>query len=53
MPTCGFPVLSRTAQLFEGVGACRVQQTIVIVPDLKVDGDERLDDQARQAIRDR
>jgi hypothetical protein len=49
----GFPALSRAVQLFEGIGAHRVQQTIVIVPGLKVGGDERLDDQICQAIRDR
>src|ERR1700732_1040564 len=53
MVTCGSPMLSRTAQLFEGVGTRRVKQTIVIVPGLKVGGDERLDDQPCQAIRDR
>ena len=53
MATCGLPVLSRAAQLLEGVGARRVQQAIVVVPGLKIGDDERLDHQARKIIGDR
>ena len=53
MAACGFRVLSGLAQLFEGISARRIEQTIVIVIGLKVRSDERLDHQACQAVGDR
>src|SRR5262249_10824722 len=52
MTTRSVPVLSLGAQFLEGVGTRRVQQTIVIVSELKVGDDERLDDQAFDVVGD-